>query len=80
MASSLGEALALGAAAADDVFIVGGAEVYRAALPVADRLELTEVHAEPEGDTWFPTVDWSRWSETSRDDREGFAFVTYEPV
>src|SRR4029453_12884092 len=49
-AASLSEALAMAAALGDDVFVVGGAEVYAAALPLADRLELTHVDAEPDGD------------------------------
>lgn len=46
----------------EDVFVVGGAEVYRAALPRADRLFLTRVHATVDGDTFFPDVDWSAWT------------------
>lgn len=61
-----------------DAIIAGGAEVYRAGLDVADVMELTEVDAAPEGDTYFPHVDWDQWRETGRDSRDGFAFVTYE--
>ena len=50
----------------DEVFVVGGAQVYAEALPLADRLALTFVDAEPEGDTVFPEVDWSQWRETAR--------------
>lgn len=78
VAGSLQEALRIAASDSRDVFVAGGAEVYRAALGMADRLELTEIDAEPEGDTWFPPVDWSQWQEVSRDAREGFSFVTYE--
>lgn len=62
------------------LFVAGGAEVYRTALESADRMELTEVEAEPEGDTWFPEVDWSRWRETHRENHTGFSFVTYDRV
>ena len=78
VAKSLEEALASAAARSQDAFIAGGAEVYRSALDVADGMELTEVDAEPEGDTWFPEVDWSDWREVGRDTREGFSFVSYE--
>jgi dihydrofolate reductase len=79
VAASLEEALALvGSNGGLDAYIAGGAEVYRAALEVADRLELTEVDAAPDGDTWFPAVDWSQWRETGRDEHPGYAFVTYE--
>lgn len=75
---SLDEALAVAHDLEQDAYIAGGAEVYRSALGVADRLEITEVDAEPEGDTWFPQVDWSQWLEVSRDTRPGFSFVTHE--
>lgn len=78
VAASLDEALDIVDSLGLDAFIAGGAEVYRAALDVADRMELTEVDAEPEGDTHFPEVDWSRWREKSREPNEGFSFVTYE--
>lgn len=78
VAGSLEHALAMAAERGQDLFVAGGAEVYRAALGVADRLELTEVDAEPDGDTFFPPVDWSRWTETAREQHPGFAFVTYD--
>jgi dihydrofolate reductase len=78
--SSLQEAVDLAADRGQDVFFSGGAEVYRMALDISDRLELTEVDAEPDGDTFFPPVDWSKWREVSRQDRAGFAWVGYERV
>jgi len=60
-----------------EVFIIGGAEVYRAALPVADTLLLTEVHQEVAGDTRFPDYDRSAWQEVSREEHPGYAFVEY---
>ncbi len=76
---------ALHAAAADDEpFIGGGAHIYRAALEdgVVDRIYLTRVHAEVDGDTVFPSVDWQRWRLVSEehypaDERNEFA-VTFE--
>ena len=64
----------------DEVFVVGGAQVYAAALEMADRMVLTLVDEDPEGDTWFPEVDWSMWRETQRELSDGLAFVTYERV
>jgi dihydrofolate reductase len=53
---------ALRACAGDDeAFIVGGAEIYRQTLPIADRIYLTEVEAEVDGDAWFPEFDRSAW-------------------
>ncbi len=68
---SLEEALRVARAQAavdgqDEVFVMGGAELYAAALPLADRLYLTLVHAEPEGDTYFPDFDAARWREKRR--------------
>lgn len=80
VAHSLEEALSIASAAETNAFISGGAQVYAEALAAADRMELTEVAAEPEGDTWFPEVDWSQWREVSRSDRDGFSFVTYDRV
>jgi dihydrofolate reductase len=62
---SLEEALKL--ANAPHIAIFGGAEIYALALPQADRIELTEVHAAPEGDTRFPEFDRSEWTETFRE-------------
>jgi dihydrofolate reductase len=63
-----------------EVFVVGGAQVYAETLPVADRLVVSHVDASPEGDTYFPTVDWSGWREVSRVPHDGFAIATYERV
>jgi dihydrofolate reductase len=77
-------AAALGIAAdADEFFVIGGAELYAQALPLADRLQLTEIDADFEGDVRFPAFDGGQWRETGRTcDRAeaGFAlaFVTYE--
>jgi dihydrofolate reductase len=64
----------------DEVFVVGGAQVYAAALEVAERMVLTLVDARPDGDTWFPDVDWGLWRESQRQLSDGLAFVTYERV
>ncbi len=45
----------------DELMVVGGAEIYAMALPRADTLYLTRIHAKFKGDTWFPQVDWSEW-------------------
>jgi dihydrofolate reductase len=45
----------------DEVMVIGGAQIYELALPLADRLYLTTVHAEPQGDVFFPPVDLSGW-------------------
>jgi dihydrofolate reductase len=64
---------------AGEIFIIGGGEIYRQALPLADKLYLTKVHASFEGDTVFPEVDGKEWQliheETiSNDPRVSFAY------
>jgi dihydrofolate reductase len=49
-----------------EIFVIGGAEIYRAALSLADRLLITQIDREIAGDTLFPPVDWSRWREIER--------------
>jgi len=68
-----------------EVFVVGGGEIYRLALPLADRIYMTRVHAVPEGDVYFPVLnpeDWSLvWSEHHEPDERhnvGFTFMRYD--
>ena len=60
LAGSLEAGMALAASDAC-AFVIGGGEIYRQAMDVADRLELTEVDLAPEGDAWFPPVEPGRW-------------------
>ena len=69
----------------DKVFVIGGGEIYKEALPLCDILEITEVEASPEGDTFFPELDFSIWKEKEREEFSAdetneypYAFVTYE--
>jgi len=73
------------ASGADTVFVIGGGEIYRAALPVADRLFLTHVEAEPDGDTRFPDIDAEAWVAIAEEhlaagatDSAATRFVSYE--
>lgn len=84
IAGSVDEAIRLAAADAE-VFVCGGAEIYRASLSKIDRIYLTHVHAQVEGDTLFPDFDWSAWRkiEDSRhpaDEKNeyDFSFQVYE--
>jgi dihydrofolate reductase len=80
VATSVAQALTTASEIDDEVFVVGGAEVYAETLPLADRLELTFVDAEPDGDTTFPEVDWAGWREVARQPGETWTAVTYERV
>jgi len=51
-----------------EVMICGGASVYKQFLPLAQKLYITEVHAKPEGDTYFPEIDKDEWREVKRED------------
>lgn len=69
VATSLENALAIATdiakkTKAEEIMIGGGAEIYKATLPFADRLYLTEVHLKPTGDTLFPDFDKSAWVES----------------
>jgi dihydrofolate reductase len=66
-----------------EIAVIGGAEIYRQWLDRADRLEITEVHARPEGDTYFD-IDKADWDEVARvrhpagpDDSADYSYVTY---
>ena len=80
-AASLEEALRL-LAGLPHVFVIGGAQLYAAALPLADELLLTEIDIEVEGDTFFPELDLTFFEEVSRErlvseNGPAFAFVRY---
>lgn len=71
--ASLDEAIGIAKAQAtrdgvDEIFINGGGEIYRQAMPLAERLYITHVDAEPEGDTNFPDISASEWDSTVLDD------------
>lgn len=80
--STVQEALSL--ANAPHVCVIGGADVWNQFLPLADRIELTEVHAAPEGDTHVDALDPTVWEEIARephaaqDGRPAFDFVTFK--
>nr|WP_160154823.1 dihydrofolate reductase [Microbulbifer sp. ALW1] len=90
LAASLEQALALAAQAAaagdgaEEIMVIGGAEIYRQAMPLAQRLYITEVEAEVEGDAFFPELD-ETWEEVGRDcypasdkDEYNYCLVQYD--
>ena len=69
---------------ATEIAVIGGAEVYAQWMATASRLEITEVHARPDGDTRFPAVDLTAWEEVARvrnpagsHDSADFSYVTF---
>jgi len=70
-----------------EIAVIGGSEIYAQWMDRADRLEITEVHANPAGDTYFPAVDRTQWEEVARerhlagpDDNTAFSYVTYRRI
>jgi dihydrofolate reductase len=68
----------------ENPYILGGAEIYRQAIEIADKLDITFIHKEFEADAFFPEIDHKIWKETSREDfkadtnnKYNFSFVTY---
>jgi len=84
--STLDEALTLARAdGAEEAMVIGGAWAYSAALPLADRLYITQVHARPDGDVCFPDFDHEDWIERSRErqtagprDEHDYSFVVLD--
>ncbi|CUI96781.1 dihydrofolate reductase [Achromobacter kerstersii] len=67
----------------DQAFVIGGAQIYAHALPLAQRVLATEVHADVEGDAFFPLLPAFQWKETAREKQPAengyeYDFVTYE--
>jgi dihydrofolate reductase len=92
VAHDLREALDIAAAEAKrasvgEIMVIGGEELFREVLPKVERIYLTEVHASPDADTWFPEFDRCEWREVSREshkagpkDDHDFSFVLLERV
>jgi dihydrofolate reductase len=69
----------------DELFVVGGSEIYRLAMPFTDKIYLTRIHAIVDGDTFYPEPDWNEWIEISRISHQkdennpyDFDFIVYE--
>jgi dihydrofolate reductase len=66
---------------AEELFIIGGGQIYKETLPITERLYITIIDREYEGDTFFPDFDWRDWSVISEDKRDGdppFTFYVLE--
>jgi dihydrofolate reductase len=61
----------------EKVFICGGASLYREALPLAERMEITMIHKTFEGDVFFPEIDSEIWTENTVLEKDGFSFVSF---
>lgn len=86
-ATSLTEALALaGLQQPEEIMIIGGGQIYTEALPLADRLYITEVAAKPEGDAMFPVFNEKEWRKTildvhaAKDEQPAFVICQYDRI
>lgn len=75
---SLESALEKAKETADEIMIIGGAQIYEQALPLAQRIYLTRIHQTPDGDALFPEIDKEAWKETARENFETHSFLTFE--
>lgn len=60
-----------------DLYIIGGAEIYKQALPLAEVMYVTRVFGNFEGDAFFPEVDWKLWEKLEEEAHEKFSFIKY---
>jgi dihydrofolate reductase len=81
LSTACGDALRRGA---DEVAVIGGADIFSLLMPLADRLEITHVHSRPDGDTHFPPIDASQWRAVAKSelpagprDEAPVSYVTY---
>lgn len=71
----------------DELFIIGGGQIYQESIDLCDELEITEVECEPDGDTFFPEINPGIWKETEREsfpadekNEYPYSFVTYKKI
>ena len=69
---------------ANEIVVIGGTGIFEQCMPLADRMEITHVHSQPQGDTFFPPIDATQWRAVARSDHPAgprdeaaFSYVTY---
>ena len=63
-----------------DIYVIGGAEIFKLALPFAKMLEITFVNGNYDGDAFFPTIEWNKWKKIKDEPHEKFTFATYQKI
>jgi dihydrofolate reductase len=63
----------------DEVMIIGGAQIYKMSIALANRIYLTRVHQSPEGDAFFPELG-TEWKEIKKEEHDGFSFIDLERI
>ena len=66
------------ALAEEDLYIIGGAEIFKLALPFAQKMYITHVKGDYEGDAFFPQIAWDEWEKIQEDPHEKFTFAKYK--
>lgn len=86
-ATSLNEAFNLANSKDQEVFVIGGASIYKQSIDLADKLYITRIHASPEGDTYFPEINAKEWKMVSSEDHGkdakneyNYSFTVYEKI
>lgn len=64
----------------EEIIIIGGGEIYRLFIDLADKMHITHIDQEVEGDVYFPKIDPQIWQKISEEKHEGFSFVDYERI
>lgn len=80
IANSLENAWSIAGENSGKVYIIGGSNIYKQTIDEADKIVLTRIHQEYEGDTFFPEWDEKNWKEISREVREDLSFVEYRKI
>lgn len=61
----------------NNVFIIGGEEIYRQTLPIVNKLEITKIHRNYDGNAFFPKINYSEWNLTNKTNYKDYSFLTY---
>jgi dihydrofolate reductase len=78
VATNIEDAITLARVTDPEPFVLGGAQIFRAAMPYATRILLTEIDFDADGDTFFPPFDRAQWRATARRPGDRAVYVTYE--
>lgn len=63
-----------------EIFIIGGAAIYKQALEISEKLYVSHIYGEYEGDTYFPEIDWGNWKSEKKEKHETWEFMEYSRI
>lgn len=64
----------------DDIWVIGGAEIFKYCLPFAQKIELTQIDIPYDGDTFFPEISPQAWGSTKEEKHDGYSFISYSRI